>query len=935
MIQGVTTGAGGGALGAHLADLKGQNELTRPGSSRGLLSESTQDQIRELSQLAGASRAQKPIAHFHADPPADAKWGEREWASHWERLEREFGLQSQPYAEAIHEKAGREHRHRVYSLYDEKTGKTLRLDHSYARLEKLSRLAEFETGHAFTQGRHNRAVVQALRADGRDDVAKAIESSGFTDGPRPSAITPKERHQEERTAISKQDVAKLTATAWSASDSPQAFISALRESGLALAVGDKTTLVVDQSGNTHSLTRMLAMSARANGEPAPKAADIHARLAGIELPSLDEARQQVGQVPDPVQVAPTPQPDPVPPGSGVHVAEVVPSSQDVSTPSHTATSTGGEKNAPAHAHAHAQGGLSTSQRAPKGAGGGGGALAPSQDASTPLPSLDVGAGPGEPPPHNATPQQKAEYAAKLAAYEDRKAKAWLSWLKAWESQAKSKRNPKILGGGSSDVHDEKELRRVASDLIREIQSAAEKSAAIRAFNQAFEQFTAFRNDENRPSKLDSERERAPSPDGARSEGNGHSRRDELPPRDGRAIADARAHRRDSDDGRIAFKDREKSERNPLNARAESLVLGRLAALSDFSRLRAAMSDLSPQPDLLEGLGPKERKAKLQEFREELLALYRQDRDVIREDGRADWREKLAAEKVRSSPLAHELRTNWKHLSPAQREAGWTAIREARESLISEMKATAKANPPDDFRSWLEFVSQTDSRARAVVTAMKEAEANKAKIDHELALGDERLKALKATAPKGERDEEKAARTIKEQMKSEHASREADALEARKEADLAAARVRWWHFGTNHPLKLAARKAEKNAQQMEWVRDTRAPSKSDFHEAMETARSRARSNLRAFQSWENGPKGTESKALERSLSGIRHALAGKDFYMRSAILEGGIDAALEEQRRREALEAKRREIEQRKAERKQDLETGKVVQFPSPSGPRMR
>jgi hypothetical protein len=298
---------------------------------------------------------------------------------------------------------------------------------------------------------------------------------------------------------------------------------------------------------------------------------------------------------------------------------------------------------------------------------------------------------------------------------------------------------------------------------------------------------------------------------------------------------------------------------------------------------------------------------------------------------------MAMEKIRSSPLAESLRQGWKHLSPSEREQGWQAIRKAKETLVQRLKAEAEENPARSFKRWLTFVAQTDPKAAAVLAEMRAADERKAKIQASLAEGRERLEALRRTAPTGERDEEKAALDAKESLRSEHSAREADALEARKKADEAASRVRWWMVWKSHPVRVAAAQAEKNAQQMEWVRDIRKPTTTDFKEAMETARALAISRAKAYRAWEQSPKGLEASALERSLSGIRNALAGKDFYMRDAILTGGIDAALAEQRRREALEQKRREIEQRKLQQKTKLETGKVVQFPSSpsSGPRMR
>lgn len=422
MIGGVTQGAGGAALGNHLADTKGQNEETRPGSSRGLYTQGIKEQLAELTKVAGAARSRKPIAHFHADPPEDAAWGDKEFDGHWAQLEQEFGLERQPYSEVVHVKHGREHRQRAYSLLKE-DGTCIRLSNAFQRNEKLSRLAEFDTGHAFTKGAHNHAVIAALEADGRHDVADAMRAAGLHEGlPARAALTPNERAQQERTATRKLDVAQAVAASWAASDSGQAFAAALAEHGLVLACGDKrggVPVVVDGTGNTHTVLRMLNMAAKADGIPVTPAADVVARLGGMALPSVAEARLSV--------TALTP---PSPPDDG-------PPSSDALPP------TDGRQDAPGAgdvAHAHAS--------MPASHGGDAPALAAAQAA--PGASIeDSGPGPGEPSGPNAHPDEIARYANALHAHAERKASAWARWL------AQQAIGPSIpLGGGKHAGHAE-------------------------------------------------------------------------------------------------------------------------------------------------------------------------------------------------------------------------------------------------------------------------------------------------------------------------------------------------------------------------------------------------------------------------------------------------------------------------------------------------
>ena len=283
MIGGATRGRGGPRLGAHLADTKGQNDVTREGESRGLVSVGIRARVRELGDLASHARSQAPLYHVHADP--SGSWLAGQWAAYWQGFEHEFHLEAQPFAEAIHVKGGREHRHRVYSLVRlDGTVIPMRWDH--ARREKLHRLVELETGKPLTPGRHNRAVITALEAEGRHQEAAALRRAGLDRVSRPQAsTTPRQRAQAERTGIANQDVAAAALTAWRTSDDGRSFQAALAGQGLRLAQGDRAAVLVDFSGNAHPLARLLGRVSKARGGDRITAAQVSARLAGLNLPA--------------------------------------------------------------------------------------------------------------------------------------------------------------------------------------------------------------------------------------------------------------------------------------------------------------------------------------------------------------------------------------------------------------------------------------------------------------------------------------------------------------------------------------------------------------------------------------------------------------------------------------------------------------------------
>ncbi|HYG86142.1 MAG TPA: hypothetical protein VD978_07770 [Azospirillum sp.] len=289
MIGGATRGSGGRALGAHLADAKGHNEETRLGACRGLVGGTIRERIAELTDLAAHARSAKPLYHVHADPPPGAAFDEAAWGRYWQRFEAEFGLEGQPFAEAIHIKDNREHRHRVYSrvLPD---GTCVRLDNDHARREKINRVTEFDEGLPFVGGAHNRTVAATLDKE-RPDVAEAMRAAGLTDTPRPRAVlTPSERHQQERTGVDKAAVQAAAWDAWRAADTGPGLEAALAERGLRLAAGDKGAVVVDHSGGVHSLARLVGAAAKADDGRRVRAAEVVARLDGLPLATLDNAK---------------------------------------------------------------------------------------------------------------------------------------------------------------------------------------------------------------------------------------------------------------------------------------------------------------------------------------------------------------------------------------------------------------------------------------------------------------------------------------------------------------------------------------------------------------------------------------------------------------------------------------------------------------------
>ena len=289
-------GGGGAALGVHNANTK-DNDDVRLGASRGVMADGIVEQIAELSDLAEASGQKSPIKHVFASPPPGAFWNKAQWEAYWALYEKAQGLEGCPFSESIHDKPGEhsrpDHRHRVYLAITAR-GTLVRSGNDYIKQEAVSRITEFDTGSALIKGKHNVRAERVTRKLGRDDVADAMIAAGLLNGSRAIAeLSPEARAQQERTGVSRNVVAAQVYDAWTHSDNGTALVAALAERGLHLAQGDRCNVLVDASGSIHRLNGLLSTAHKNQGLAAPRAKEIHARLDGIDLLTVDEAKQSL------------------------------------------------------------------------------------------------------------------------------------------------------------------------------------------------------------------------------------------------------------------------------------------------------------------------------------------------------------------------------------------------------------------------------------------------------------------------------------------------------------------------------------------------------------------------------------------------------------------------------------------------------------------
>lgn len=941
VISGATRGKGGGGLGTHLA--KGD---AQPGEARGLISDSTQDRISELTKLASRAANARPLYHAFVRPPEGTAWTKEDNARFWELFEKEFGLEKQPFAEALHD--GGQHAHRVYSLV-KADGACIRMDHDFARREKIARILEIERSERLTLGAHNRSVMAAL-AQERPDVAEAMNAAGMADAERPRApLTPEERHQQNRTATPKAEVAAATAAAWKASDSPQAFAAALAERGLRLARGKKTAVVLDAAGGTHSVARMLAMHARTTGEPAPRAAEVAARLDGATLPTLAEAR--AAGAPQPPTTPPAP-PEPQPPGNGQPSpppAQASQSPQQGMAPPVGAAAPTSPQGDRISIPSGKSGGLSP----------GGGGSAPAAADSGPAVaahSAETIAGPGPAPGPGASPRELQDYREKLARYQQQRDRENAKQAAALAADADKKKGsaatPAAPAGGGHDAGDfhrkeENEgfvgiaeaFRHAAATGARQARAAAanhDLAAALAAVTSSHEgpgrEVAGAGNGRTHGSP--GERTgggTAAGPDAAAGEPGPRQTAGDR----GRADTDRAGPCQDR--GEIGQAGIEAARQRCATARIE-----RAALATDTSALKAAVAALVPDP--LAGLGRQEKRAALKEWRTDLWTTFQQDREVSRDEARAAWSARLAAQRLAAEPAATILRERWRDLTPEQRAEGWQRLKEARAALVETLKAEAKERPKFGFAEWLEGVAEHDPKAGAVLAAMRAHEAHRETIRAALDGEAQRIAAGRSTAPQGERDELRAAQAAKDELRAEAAARQQQAETARQAATEARAAVgilaragqaAGWIVGWVPAAVAEARAAEAHADRLAAAEIAGRPEPSDFREAAGRGRDDAGRNQRAYAAWQ-ARTGAGLDAAETRLEVVRAAVENRDSAVVRALATGGYGAAAEIVARREQEE---RERQERQAQRTANLRglPGNPARGHDapPSGPRIR
>ena len=167
--------AGAKSLAAHVlrADT---NERVEVEEIRGVIAEDVEGALREMEAVACCTNTRKPLYHASINTRADERLTPEQRLPAIDRLEEALSLTGQPRVVVIHEKAGREHCHIIWSRTDLEKGIAIRMDHNFRTHEFVARELEREFGHERVQGAHveRDGKPRPARTPGHDEMQQAV-----------------------------------------------------------------------------------------------------------------------------------------------------------------------------------------------------------------------------------------------------------------------------------------------------------------------------------------------------------------------------------------------------------------------------------------------------------------------------------------------------------------------------------------------------------------------------------------------------------------------------------------------------------------------------------------------------------------------------------------------------------------------------------------
>ena len=261
MVPKASQRANGQQLAIHLLNAH-DNERVEVADIRGAIARDLPGAFDEWHAISKATRCKKFLYSLSLNPdPSHGPLTRRQYKDYITRVEKKLKLQGHPRAIVFHVKEGREHCHVVWSRIIPGQLKAVPISHDRLALQAITR--DF--------AKDNNVILPENMQAGGDAKDRAL----------PVRMTLFERHQQERTGISKDErVGELTRM-WRQTSTGKEFVNAMALAGYHLARGDSVPYaVLDLYGEIHSLPRQIEGA---------RTKDIRARLVDYPPESLPPA----------------------------------------------------------------------------------------------------------------------------------------------------------------------------------------------------------------------------------------------------------------------------------------------------------------------------------------------------------------------------------------------------------------------------------------------------------------------------------------------------------------------------------------------------------------------------------------------------------------------------------------------------------------------
>lgn len=151
--------------------------------------------------------------------------------------------------------------------------------------ERIARQTEILLGHSVIPGKHNRAVISALKRDGLTEIADKLLHLNEIQSPIPAMI-----HSEWQIAkhgVRVHEHRLNISESWLTSDTTECFIAELAKRGYLLSKGTKAPIAVSYDGQEIPLLRAINVGLKAKGISRIKRSELCGKLPKNLAPTHD------------------------------------------------------------------------------------------------------------------------------------------------------------------------------------------------------------------------------------------------------------------------------------------------------------------------------------------------------------------------------------------------------------------------------------------------------------------------------------------------------------------------------------------------------------------------------------------------------------------------------------------------------------------------